>query len=49
MDRQRVSQLVVMDDDYVIGIVTRQSIVQALLELHPESEHSDSTNGERSL
>ena len=49
MDRQSVSQLVVMDDDYVIGIVTRQSIVQALLELHPESEHSDSTNGERSL
>ena len=49
MDRQPVSQLVVMDDDYVIGIVTRQSIVQALLELHPESEHSDSTNGERSL
>jgi Zn-dependent protease/CBS domain-containing protein len=49
MDRQPVSQLVVMDDDYVIGIVTRQSIVQALLELQPESEHSDSTNGERSL
>ncbi len=49
MDRQPVSQLVVMDDDYVIGIVTRQSIAQALLELHPESEHSDSTNGERSL
>lgn len=49
MDRQRVSQLVVMDDDYVIGIVTRQSIAQALLELHPESEHSDSTNGERPL
>jgi predicted transcriptional regulator len=49
MDKHRVSQLVVMDDDYVIGIVTRQGIVQALLEFQPVSEHSDSTDGETSL
>jgi Zn-dependent protease/CBS domain-containing protein len=49
MDKHRVSQLVVMDDDYVIGIVTRQGIVQALLEFQPVSEHSDSTDDETSL
>jgi len=49
MDRQRASQLVVMDDDYVIGIVTRQGIVQALLEFQPGSERSDPTDGETSL
>ena len=49
MDRHRVSQLVIMDDDYVIGIVTRQGIVQALLEFQPGSGRSDPTDGEASL
>lgn len=49
MDRHRVNQLVVMDDDYVIGIVTRQGIVQALLEFQPRSEQSDPTDGDISL
>ena len=49
MDKHRLSQLVVMDDDYVIGIITRQGIVQALLEFQPVNQHSDSTDGETSL
>jgi predicted transcriptional regulator len=49
MDKHRVSQLVVMDDDYVIGIITRQGIVQALLEFQPVNQHPDSTDGETSL
>lgn len=38
MDSNRVNQLVVMDGDYVTGIVTREDIVQALLRLRTESE-----------
>jgi predicted transcriptional regulator len=49
MDRHRVNQLVVMDEDYVIGIVTRQGIVQALLEFPKGSGRSDPTDGEASL
>jgi CBS domain-containing protein len=42
MDRHRLHQLVVMDNDYVIGMVTRPDIVAALLEFHSEREHPES-------
>ena len=38
MDKHRVSQLVVMDDDYVIGIVSRQNIIATLLDLRGGEE-----------
>lgn len=41
MDRHRVNQLVVMDSDYVVGIVTREDIVRALLELRATVERFD--------
>ena len=49
MDRHRLNQLVVMDDDFVIGIVTRQDIVEVLLRLKMMHETSTSTDDERSL
>jgi Zn-dependent protease len=45
MDKHRVSQLVVMDSDYVVGIVTRQDIIAMLLELRGREDdagHADS-------
>ena len=41
MDRNRVNQLVVMDGDFVIGIVTREDIVRALLELGTMTDRID--------
>jgi len=43
MDRHHVNQLVVMDNDYVIGIVTREDIVRALLEFRASNEKIDSS------
>jgi len=42
MDRHRVNQLVVMDGDFVIGIVTQEDIVSALLELRTVTDPDDS-------
>jgi Zn-dependent protease len=42
MDRNRVNQLVVMDGDFVIGIVTQEDIVSALLELRTVTDPDDS-------
>ena len=44
MDRHRVNQLVVMDSDYVIGIVTREDVVRALLEFRATVERFDPTD-----
>ena len=38
MDKHRVSQLVVMDSDYVIGVVSRQDIIATLLNLRGGEE-----------
>lgn len=42
MDRHRVNQLVVMDNDYVVGIVAREDIVRALLEFRSAAGQPDS-------
>lgn len=44
MDRYRVNQLVVMDSDYVVGIVTREDIVRMLLEFRVENDEVDPTD-----
>ena len=44
MDRHHVNQLVVMDNDYVVGIVAREDIVRALLEFRGANEKIDSTD-----
>ena len=44
MDRHRVNQLVVMDSDYVVGIVTREDIVRALLQFRVTVERFDPTD-----
>jgi Zn-dependent protease/CBS domain-containing protein len=44
MDRHHVNQLVVMDNDYVVGIVAREDIVRALLEFRGANENIDSTD-----
>ncbi len=45
MDQNRVNQLVVMDNDFVIGIVTREDIVRVLLEFRTGTPQSDPTGG----
>jgi CBS domain-containing protein len=42
MDKHQVNQLVVMDDDYVIGIVTREDIVAILVETRSAGEPHNS-------
>jgi Zn-dependent protease len=49
MDRHHVNQLVVMDNDYVVGIVTREDIGRALLEFRGLNEKIDSTGTGTSL
>ena len=49
MDRNRVNQLVVMDGDFVIGIVTREDIVRALLELRPVTDVAGPTDSGTSI
>ena len=44
MDIHNVNQLVVMDSDYVVGIVTRDDIVRALLQFRGANEKIDSTD-----
>jgi len=44
MDIHHVNQLVVMDSDYVVGIVTRDDIVRALLQFRRANEKIDSTD-----
>jgi Zn-dependent protease len=44
MDRNRVNQLVVMDGDFVIGIITREDIVRALIDLKPPIDQLDPTD-----
>ncbi|MBT3996081.1 MAG: site-2 protease family protein [Chloroflexi bacterium] len=44
MDRHSVNQLVVMDSDYVVGIVTREDIVRALLQFRLAVERFDPTD-----
>ncbi|MDE0592290.1 MAG: site-2 protease family protein [Dehalococcoidia bacterium] len=44
MDIHNVNQLVVMDSDYVVGIVTRDDIVRALLQFRRANEKIDSTD-----
>ncbi len=44
MDSNRVNQLVVMDGDYVAGLVTREDIVQALLRLRAGAEQFEATD-----
>jgi len=41
MDRNRLNQLVVMDADYVVGIITREDIVRALLEFKTQGMHAE--------
>jgi Zn-dependent protease len=38
LDQHGLNQLVVMDNDYVVGMVTRQDIVAALIDMHSEHE-----------
>jgi Zn-dependent protease/CBS domain-containing protein len=42
MDKNRVNQLVVMDEDFVIGIITRQDIVETLLEFRAANDDAGS-------
>jgi CBS domain-containing protein len=42
MDKNRVNQLVVMDEDFVIGIITRQDIVETLLEFSAANDDAGS-------
>jgi Zn-dependent protease len=49
MDRHRVNQLVVMDGDYVMGIVTREDIVRMLLEFRSGESPVGPTDDNSSL
>ncbi|NQW21241.1 MAG: site-2 protease family protein [Chloroflexi bacterium] len=49
MDRHKVNQLVVMDTDFVIGIVTREDIVRTLLQFRATTDRVDSAGDETSI
>ncbi|HIF71744.1 MAG TPA: site-2 protease family protein [Dehalococcoidia bacterium] len=44
MDGQRVNQLVVMEEDFVVGMVTRQDIVETLIEFRSANESAGSSD-----
>jgi Zn-dependent protease len=49
MDRHHLNQLVVMDGDFVVGIVTREDIVRALLQLRSTVDRVDPTDSGTSI
>jgi predicted transcriptional regulator len=46
LDRHRLNQLVVMDADYVVGIVTREDIVRALLTFKAQGMQAESMDSD---
>lgn len=46
LDRHRLNQLVVMDADYVVGIVTRKDIVRALLTFKAQGMQAESMDSD---
>ena len=46
MDRHSLSQLVVMDNDFVIGVVTREDIVEALMKFRVANGLPDGNLGD---
>jgi CBS domain-containing protein len=49
MDRHHVNQLVVMDGNFVVGIVTREDIVRALIQFRSSADRIDPTDSGTSI